>query len=189
MDKPKLNVILDSRRQEKYQPLIDELNRQQITNFELWPCIMYPNVVQSINASHKMIVQRAKDEGLKECCIGEDDLMFPSENGWNWFLENKPGRYDIYAGCNYLASTPPEKPGLIRVDCIVGFHLYMVHEKYYDTFLSTKDDDHIDTAQKGKEMYVVWPFPALQRPGYSINNSTIVNYNSIFSDRPENIYK
>lgn len=134
-----------------------------------------------------MIVRDAKKKGLKEVCIGEDDLWFPSENGWKYFLENKPEKYQIYAGCNYIAFQRPEKHGLMKVDCIIGFHLYFIHECYYDQFLATPDDQHIDGAQKGDEMYVIYPFPSLQRPGFSANNrGEPVNYNVIL--KKEDIY-
>lgn len=148
---------------------------------------MFPEIVRSINASHKMIVHKAKEEGLKECCIGEDDLKFESENGWEWFLKNKPDVYDIYAAGSYMSFKRPQEPGALKVDCIVGFHLYMVHERYYDTFLSTKDTDHIDSAQKSDSMFVCYPFAAIQRPGFSANNRTDVNYNVVLM--PEDIYK
>jgi len=186
MGEPKLNLILDSRRIEKYQPLIDELKRQKIVNYELWPCLMYPKVVNSINASHKMIVWDAKEKGLKECYIGEDDLMFPSDHGWQWFLKNKPIIFDIYSAGNYLSFDRPKEPGAVKVDCIVGFHLYIIQERFYDTFLSTPDDQHIDTAQKG-ELFVCYPMPGLQRAGFSANNMAECNYNAVLND--EDIYK
>lgn len=179
---PKVNVIFDDRRYEKYDPLIAELKRQKIKSYEIWPCIMRSNIVSSINASHKMIVAQAKQQGLKECCIAEDDVMFPHEKGWEWFLENRPDGYDIYSGGNYMSFERPQKTGAFRVKCIVGFHLYMVHESYYDKFLATPDEQHIDTEQKSENMFCVYPFAAIQRPGFSANNKTICNYNSILND-------
>lgn len=146
---------------------------------------MFPEIVRSINASHKMIVQKAKEDGIKECCIAEDDLKFESENGWEWFLKNKPEVYDIYAAGSYMSFTRPQEPGALRVECIVGFHLYFIHEKFYDSFLATKDTEHIDTAQKG-DLYVCYPFAAIQRPGFSANNKSQVNYNAVLM--PEDIY-
>jgi len=62
----KLNIILDARRVEKYHPLMEELERQGISDFELWPCIIEPKVIVSINLSHKMIVRDAMEKGLPE---------------------------------------------------------------------------------------------------------------------------
>lgn len=175
-----VNIILDSRIPEKYDNLIYELNRQKIADFEIFPCLIYPDVVSSINASHKMIVQKAKDENKNECCIMEDDCMFPSENGWQYFLDNKPMEFDIYSAGNYMAFKRPEKPCIMKVDCIVGLHLYFIHSKYYDNFLATANNKHIDTEQKG-DLYVCYPMPALQRAGFSANNKSMTNYNAILS--------
>jgi hypothetical protein len=177
---PKLHIIFDDRKIEKYDPLITELKRQRITDFEIFPCILRPNVVASINASHKMIVRMAKESGLKEVCIAEDDLMFKSAHGWSYFVRNKPAEFDIYIGGTYLIDKPETwEPPLVKVKDYVGNHLIIVAEKYYDRFLSVSDNDHIDTAQGGLgDFYVCFPFAALQRPGFSSNNMAIVNYNA-----------
>lgn len=184
---PCVNVIHDSRRLERYDPLISELKRQRIKSYEIWPCLLMPSVVSSISGSHKMIVRDAKEKGLVECCIAEDDLQFPNENGWQWFLKNKPPVYDIYAGGSYFPFDKTGKEGAFRVDEIVGFHLYMIHSRYYDTFLNTPVDKHIDTAQKSNLMYVCYPMAAIQRPGFSSNNMAQVNYNA--SLKKEDIYQ
>lgn len=161
--------------------MIAELKRQKIESYEIWPCLLLPNVVHSINSSHKMIVKDAKEKGLVECCIAEDDVMFPNENGWQWFLKNKPPFYDIYAGGSYFPFNKTDKEGAFRVEQIVGFHLYFIHSRYYDIFLNTPVDQHIDTAQKSKLMYVCYPMAAVQRPGFSSNNMAVCNYNSSLS--------
>lgn len=180
-----INVIYDSRRSEKYGLIIDEFVRQGIKKYLIWDCISKPNVVESINESHKSIVRQAKESGFKECCIAEDDVFFPSENGWEWFLKNKPESFDIYSASNYNSFKREGETGAVKTDTIVGFHLYIVSEKYYDTFLATPPDKHIDTEQKG-DLYFCYPFAALQRPGFSANNMAICNYNSQLN--PEDIY-
>jgi|SRR6478736_8183241 len=177
---PCLNIILDSRRTERYEPLINELKTQGIEDYEIWPCLMLPNVVKSINLSHKMIVRNAQEKGLKECCIAEDDVMFPARDGWEYFLKNKPDVYDLYLACTYCIPVSNNR--------VTGFHLYMVREKFYDKFLSVPDDKHIDTSMddlKGNYIYC-YPFAALQRPGFSNNNKAVVNYNAILSQ--EDVY-
>lgn len=179
----KLNIIYDARRHEKYHPLMDELERQGINEFEIWPCIMLPEIVQSINASHKMIVKDAKEKGLEEVFIAEDDLWFPAADGWQYFLKNKPNPfdYDVYLGGSYIPTDPPKH--------ICGFHLYAVSAKYYDTFLSAPDNQHIDTAidNIGGQFVFCYPFPALQRAGFSANNKMVCNYNATLRD--QDIYK
>lgn len=185
-NEPRLNIILDSRMPEKYENIIKELSAQNITDYEVWPCLLYPNVVTAINCSHKMIVQDAKEKGLEECCIAEDDLMFPSKNGWRYFLQNKPEDFHIYSAGNYLSFQRPKEHGAMKAECIVGFQLYIIHSSYYDEFLNTPEDKHIDTEQKSDKMYVVYPFAALQRRGYSANNKAICDYNTMLNK--EDIY-
>lgn len=182
---PKLNIIFDSRRHEKYEPLISELSKQNICDYEIWPCLLLPDVVQSINASHKMIVNDAKERGIDEVFIAEDDLYFPADDGWEYFLKNKPNpeNYDLYLACTYIPEMPPKN--------VCGFHLYSVSSRFYENFLSVPDFCHIDTEMNnvGGEFVFCYPFPALQRPGFSVNNKGQVNYNSIFSQRPQDVYR
>lgn len=182
---PKLNIIYDSRRHEKYEPLISELERQGISDYEIWPCLLLPDIVQSINASHKMIVNYAQDNGWDEVFIAEDDLYFPADDGWDYFLKKKPDykEYDLYLGCTYIPETPPKQ--------VCGFHLYSVSSRFYEKFLSVPDFCHIDTEMNntGGEFVFCYPFPAMQRSGFSANNKTKVNYNSVFDARPNDVYR
>jgi hypothetical protein len=181
-----VNIIYDSRRFEKYEPLMNELVRQDIVDYKIWDCVMLPSVVESINASHKMIIRNAKENGDKECIIWEDDCWIPAADGWEYFLKNKPNDFDIYIGGTYSLNEPDVwKPPLQKVNNYVGNHCIIVHEKYYDRFLSVGDKLHIDTAQEGLgDFYVCFPFAAIQRPGFSANNpGEKVNYNTELKER------
>lgn len=183
------NILYDDRRFEDFPVIVEEMMRQGISNYRLANPVMCDNVVKSINLSQKLIVQKAKDAGEKEVCIMEQDIMFPSERGWKYFLENKPKEFDVYIGGTYLIDNGYvwESP-LVKVKEWIGNHCIIIAERYYDTFLSLPDDKHIDTENKGLgEFFVCYPFPALQRSGFSANNMCEVNYNSML--QPENIYK
>ena len=120
------------------------------------------------------------EKGLKEVAIAEDDLYFTHLNGWQWFLKNKPKGYDLYLAGTYIVPVEQKQ--------IVGFHLYMVHEKFYDTFLSVPDNVHIDTHMnelKG-DYHFCYPMAALQRSGWSSNNHAVCDYNKVL--RPQDIY-
>lgn len=176
-----IHIIFDNRRQEKYQPLINTLTEQGITDYKIWPCIMVDNVVESINLSHKRLVKYAKDIDADEITIGEDDLMFTSPNAWQYYLGNKPKDFDLYLAATYIVPTSNKK--------ICGFHLYTVRKKFYDKFLSMPDDVHCDTYmdELGGDYHFCYPFPALQRPGFSANNKAVVDYNKVLS--PQDIYQ
>lgn len=184
-----VNIIYDARRSEKYEPLMEELKTQGILDFTIWPAIMQNDIVESISESFKMVVRDAKEKGLKECLIMEDDCFFSSPNGWGYFLKNKPEKYSLYLGGNYLIDNRTEyKAPLTRINEYIGNQLLLINETYYDTFLNVDSKLHIDQAQNGLgEFYVCFPFVALQRPGWSANNQAPCNYNALLKD--EYIYK
>src|ERR1700749_433634 len=139
-----------------------ELSAQEITDYEIWPCIILSDVVESINASHKMIVQWAKDNGLPEVCIAEDDLMFTAPGAWKYFLSKKPKFFNLYlAGCYSPIKHGWDEDQYSYTLEPVGFHCYIIHERYYDTFLATPSNLHIDTAQKTIGIKVCYPMAAL----------------------------
>lgn len=176
-----IHILYDSRPQpDKLPPLIEELNAQGLKPTKIWEPIFAKTVVESINLSFKQIIRYAKENKLPEVVICEDDLMFPCKGAWDYFLANKPEGYDVWIGGNYLLHHPETyEPPYVRVREYVGNQLIMVAEKYYDTFLSTPDDQHIDTIQRGLgDFYACWPIVALQRPGFSSNSMQVVNYNS-----------
>lgn len=171
-------IIYDDRNSADYERLIAEFERQGIADYKFWEAKRNKDsVVQSINASHKMIVRWAKEQGLNEVCIFEQDVWFPADDGWKYFLENKPKEFDLYLACTLVLPVEEKR--------VCGFHCYIVHSKFYDRYLEAKDDYHVDNAMddlKG-DYHFCYPFAALQRPGFSRNNMQIVNYNSIFQDK------
>lgn len=183
MEHPCLNIIYDDRIVGKKQLLLNEFAEQGITDYKFWECIVLPNVVESINASHKMIVRDAKERGLKEVCIGEDDLSFTCKGAWDYFLNNKPEQFDLYLWGSYLLP--------LSNNMVCGFQLYIINESLYDRFLGTPNDVHIDTEMDklNADIKFCFPFPALQRSGYSANNKAVVNYNDILTKHfPDHIY-
>jgi hypothetical protein len=171
----KLHLIHDTRRIERFEPLINELFVQDI-KFQLWNPVEAPTVVESINKSHKAIVRWAKEMGLERVAIGEDDIFFPAKDGWRFFLNLMPDDFDIYLASTY---TPP-----ITNKIICGFHLYVIDQKFYDKFLSVPDNVHIDTAisDMGGDFKFCYPFAALQRKGFSANNMAVVDYNGVLNE-------
>lgn len=177
----KVNVIYDNR-SDDYERLVAEFVRQGIGSYRFWDAITdRKTVVESINASHKMIVRDAIENSLEQVCIAEQDVTFPAPDGWRWFLANMPETFDIYASSTYVDD-------LHDKNILCGFHLYVVHQRFYEKFLSIPDEKHIDTAAndlKGN-VYVCRPYAALQRSGWSFNARATVDYNTIV--KPEDIY-
>lgn len=184
-----IHLLYDSRPQPDKLPLVlDEINKQHLWLEKIWEPVPAKSVVESINLSFKRIVKYAKEKGLHEVCIMEDDLQFTCQGAWDYFLINMPLEFDIWVGGNYLLNDPDKYTApRYKLDEYVGNQLIVINEKYYDRFLEVKDIAHIDTIQKGRgDFYACWPMVALQRPGFSANAMMQVNYNS--SLKPEWIY-
>lgn len=171
-----VNIIFDSRRQEYYQPLMETLAEQGITDYQIWPCLILPEVIPSISASHKMIVRDAKERNLPMCCIWEQDCMIPAKNGWKCFLEQMPPwKWDIWCAGTYGLNRPITG----KTDKLNGIHCYIINERFYDTFLSVPEDQHLDVALDGLGLYyLAYPFIALQRPGWSSNSRDFSDKNA-----------
>lgn len=179
-----INVIYDNRHSADYTRLILEFRKQGIgvNEYKFWEAEVYPHsVLESITASFKKIVRWGKENNLSEVTIAEQDLFFTSPNSYKYFIENKPNEFDVYVSGSYLLDNRYEyKAPLVKVTEYVGNQLIVVHSRYYDTFLSLPDDNHIDTIQSGLgDFYVCFPFIGLQRPGYSSNAQIEVNYNNM----------
>lgn len=185
-----LYIINDNRQLDRLPPLIEQCEKYRI-DYEIVPaCIDKKTILESITESFKRLVRFAKETRMNEIWIAEDDLMFPSDGSWGYFVKNKPKVFDVYIGGSYLIHNEWKyEPPTVKVNEWVGNHLIVISERYYDRWLETKDFGHIDSEQRGKgEFYVCFPYAALQRPSKSANcNYQQVNYNTIVPR--EYIYK
>ncbi len=174
-------IVYDNRRPEKYDLFVHEMKRQGIEDYEIFHAVrLTHSVVESISESFKEVLKQAKENNEECICIFEDDIWFPNENGWKYFLQNKPNEFDVYIGGNYLTDNRLiyEAP-LVRCNEWVGNHCLIINERYYDTWLNTDSKLHCDGAQSGLgDFYCCFPFPALQRHGFSLNHNLVVNYNA-----------
>lgn len=172
-------IIYDDRKPDKKELFLAELKKQWIFHFEIFPCIVLPNVVESISESFKSVIRSAKKNGDTEILIMEDDICFPNEGGFEYFMNWKPKDYDVYLGGSYLIDNRiTYSVPIVKVSEWVGNHCIIVSERYYDTWLSTNSKLHCDTVHSGLgEFYVCFPFPAIQRVGFSANNQAVCDYN------------
>ena len=110
----------------------------------------------------------------------EDDVHFTNPDSFSYFLRNKPLDFDIYLSGIYIGAIREDQ----TVDNFTGFHCYIVNSKFYDTYLNTPLDEHIDRALGGLGRYVVSdPFIAIQYNGFSYNTKMEMNYDSLLEGR------
>lgn len=172
------NLVVNKVATERYNNLLIELKEQGINDFVLHPGIYNPdNPKKAIHEGHRDIVQLAKDNNWENVIIAEDDIKFTNPNSWQYFLSQIPEVYDLFFGLLYQ--------GEIKDNRVVnGFNgcmtLYVVHNRFYDTFLSQPVDTHVDV-QLGNvcfqhEFKIIPQYCVIQRGGYSLNRREIQFY-------------
>lgn len=174
------NILHREERTDRIPRLMQELESQNITDYRFWDGIHDRRSVEAgVNQAHKQIVRWAKEIGLSKVLIFEDDIKFCDEGAFKYYLQNEPLDYDLYMGGIFLGQI---KDGI--AERFTAMHCYMVHERFYDTFLSTPNDIHIDHSLAGLGKYVVCePFIAIQYNGHSDNAGGYRNYDVIFENR------
>ncbi len=176
----RLNII-SGHRAERLPLLMQELERQEITNYKLWDAVFLPSVKASINAAHKQIVEYAKIAEFDSVIIAEDDFEATHSNSFKFFLENEPAQYDIYLSSVFLGDL--DENNLVKR--FTGLTLYKVSHRYYDKFLSADPSEHLDHALSdiGGRFAVCNPFTFIQRDGISGNTGKHETYKSMFQNR------
>lgn len=174
-------IISNAKRPVRVERMNKEMKRQGITDYKIWPSVHIANMPArtAISKAHKQIVEWAANEGLEEVCIFEDDIWFPANDGWQYFLSKKPEKYDLYL----IGITRGEiKNGITKR--YTGQIGYFIHERYYDTFLRTDERMDIDGAQSGRgEFHVCYPFAGFSYPGWSDNVRGVMDHSHLLIGR------
>lgn len=178
----KAYVIHNPLRTDRFKTLQFEAETQGF-EFELIDAIMHKNPLQGCRAAQQSVVQLAKEKGLKEVLIMEDDVRFCGPGAFKYFLKKKPKDYHLYnSGASFYL---PDRFGNTKE--FSGLQAFIVHEKFYDAFLSIPDDpvEHIDyQLRKYSKIITCLPFASIQYPGYSDNVQSERNYNKDFLRYP-----
>jgi hypothetical protein len=140
-----LHIIHPKSRTDRYELLIKQLEEQGITDYRLWDNPIGQSMKERrslVNSGHRKIVQYAKDNKLPKIIIAENDLTFTDKGAWKYYLDNEPKDYDLYLGMVYIGEVKENR----LASEASGFTLYTIHERFYDRFLSTPPEQHIDRA-------------------------------------------
>ncbi len=160
----KLNIIHLKERKDRWQSLMSQLDEQGITDFEIWDGVIdNERPPRGIYKAHKRIVEYAIKNEMKSILIAEDDLKFTAPGAFEYFRMSIPIEFDLFLG--------GIMHGEITDNCVADFsgaHLYIIHERFYEAFLSLPELVDFDRALANKGRFVVCnPMVAFQLDGYS----------------------
>lgn len=173
-----VNLLNLPHRKDRLESALNQFKEQGIDNYKICEGVIHNLPFTAIAKAYKRIIQSAKDNGDKLCCICEDDIIFSCKDSWKYFIDNIPDYYDIYLSSVYWGDILPDN--ILKE--FSGFTLSIFHEMFYDKFLFTPENNHIDRQMKIHEgVYkVVQPFVAYQQDGFSDNAGKNTNYNEIY---------
>ena len=140
---------------------------------------------KGITRAHQACVRKAKEEGLPMVAIFEDDTLFiGGPTAWEYFLSKIPGSFHLYFTMLYVTSLDENN----KVNSVSsGMTGYIIHESFYDVFLSIPESSHIDRASTAMfndyNFYVCDKFVAMQSGSFSDNSLTTCDYTPLLKGR------
>lgn len=177
----RLNIITGNR-PERIPLLMEEIERQEVTNYKFWDAVYNRNSIKAgISEAHRQIVAYAKLAEFPDVLIAEDDFVGSHEDSFRFFLHNRPKQYDMYLSSVFLGDLDENN----MVKEFTGLTMYFVNQRYYDKFLSVNPNEHIDheLSRIGGIFYVCNPFAFWQRNGWSSNTGKDEDYSQLASGR------
>lgn len=156
---------------------------------------------QACSLSHKSVIQKAKNNGSKNVLVMEDDAVFYNCEDYNGLDIIEKALYSLSLIDNweiyFIGSGVHDKelnlaaPNLIKCDCCISLHGYIVNEKCFDKILENKFDKPYDVMDiflnnNFKEKYVTYPVSLVQSGN---NISDIGGHSTVGVDFWTNQYK
>lgn len=187
-----VNIIYDELNTLKRNKLlIKEIGKCDLM-VRFWPgCFVEPpNTYIGITRSHKRVIKWARDNNKKEVLVAEDDFYFPSPEGFNYFIRNKPKYYDVYLAGVYVGVDDLRENK--KITQFSGLHFYFVHSRFYDAFLQTDESQSLDNnlsalaKMRQAEIRSVYPMAAIQHENKSSTSGCIFHHDQFF--KPGDVY-
>jgi GR25 family glycosyltransferase involved in LPS biosynthesis len=133
---------------------------------------------QATSQSHKNIIQIAKDRGYKNVLVLEDDAVFYKNDVAISIIEkslddlSKIDYWDVFfLGANlHDKELNLQSDHLIKCDCCISSHAYILSERCFDSILSNGFDKPFDVMDiflnnNFKNKYITYPATVIQRGG------------------------
>ncbi len=192
MNQPKIYLIHDEKRVDREILFKREMEQQGIKEYEIVSADKSTNnPVINIARAHKECIRRAQAQDLDQVMILEDDVRFVAPGAYNRFLEvlkGLPEAWDILIGGSYEYIFDHTKTvnavGIAPVTALKrfsGLFCYIIHERFYEKFLSIPEGKNIDkevSKVSGASLWMAWPQLCLCHDGIkSDNTGKITNYN------------
>lgn len=155
-----------------------ELASQNVSDYTIWNGIV-DDVISctGISRAHKQIVRYAKDSGLPRVLIAEDDLHFSAAGAFEYFIKSIPLEFDIYLGGISWGQIKDDN----TVNDFSGTVFCVVHERFYDHFLSTREDKDLDRSLSGGGKFIVCqPMVVTQHSGFSDHHKKWLDLDGLF---------
>lgn len=176
-----LNIIHLKHRRDRMLLFQQQISEQGIKNYKIWEGIKIDNnPKKGIAMAHKQIVEWAGNQNLSSIIVAEDDIQFTASGAYKYFLENEPESYDLYLGGIVYGKLNSDN----SINEFSGLTLYMINQRFYETFLSIPETLDLDRALANRGEYIVCnPFVAIQHDGYSDNHSKYMKYDRYYENR------
>lgn len=170
--------------QKRKQSFMDQMAIQR-ARYKVHDGFVERPVFKAIAKSHKNIVRIAKESNLPMVAIMEDDCIFTHQGSYKYFLSRMPKEFDLYFGLIYHGTIGEDHRVLNGFSG--GMTLYIVHQRFYETFLNVKEDFHIDNRlgelASDHKYFVCDPYVCYQAGGYSYNHRKVLYYDEYLKGR------
>lgn len=190
MQYPVINIITLSNRTDRHQLFMEQLADTKV-RYKIWNAIEDTETpYKGISKSHRMIVQDAKEKGLKSCLIAEDDFKFTSGKSFEYFINDSSVCDILFGGVS--GGEFNEKTN--RVFNFSGLFFYKINENFYDCFLAADQEKQLDRwlGYRGLEeiekilgrqpVYkLCYPMPVICHDGYSDNSKKMMEHKQYFA--------
>ena len=193
MENLQIYVINLDHRTDRLEEITKELEGLK---FKRFPAIKTTPGIIGCGLSHLAVLKEARELGLKEVLIFEDDFTFSESKEYCWktveeFLKNET--YDVVMLGYNMQKSAPYKPGLLKVLEAQTASAYIVNHRFYDKLINLfeeampllqstgkhwvyANDQVWKKLQPGADWFAFEPRMGYQRASFSDNSQKYEDY-------------